>query len=522
VSSRNPPGRSCVTCRKRKIKCDRDQPCKYCSKLGLECVYVDVKAKERETPTDDVGSRLERIEALLQGLDLKVSNTTAGDILPSNYNPPPEPEKLRDSTRSQYSNTARNGRLIPGDDDGRYITHGFWTGLDERDTNKENRSFRPAAPTPGSTPFATTSNVGDVSIPEADSRSRRLLQLHPTGDQFFALWQVYLENVDPIFKLTHVPTMQRNLFRASQHLPEVPPAFEALMFAVYFAAITSMPSSVSLRAFREDRPILLRRYRLGLEQALARANFMTRPNVTTVQALTLFLTCARMSAEKDYVWSMVGLLIRFAMKLGLHRDPADLGLSPFQSEMRRRLWWQIYVLDIRTAEDSDMNPFICEYAFNTRFPANVNDGDLDVNMMHDLSGAKGQTEMLFTLLRIEVSYAVRNIIFTPELAANNSHVIPSLTERRDAIDELLVKLQDKYFQYCDPQVPICFLAETATRMIITKVKLTMNHPARNGSAYCQSIMRDLALQGVEIVECAHTLRTSEKYSRWVRMPLYRL
>jgi hypothetical protein len=288
------------------------------------------------------------------------------------------------------------------------------------------------------------------------------------------------------------------------------------MFSIYFAAITSMPASASFRAFRDDRPILLRRYRLGLEQALAKANFMSRPNVTTAQALALFLTCARVSTEKDYVWSMVGLLIRFATKLGLHRDPADLGLPPFQSEMRRRLWWQIYVLDIRTAEDSDMNPFICEHAFNTRFPANVNDADLDLNMTRDVPAAKGRTEMLFTLLRFEVSYAVRGVIFAPELTAGNPRPISDPAERQDLIDGLLAKLENKYFQYCDHKVPICFFAETVTRMIINKVKLTISHPARNGSTYCQELMRHLALQSVKIVEEAHIFRTNEKYARWVR------
>ncbi|KAF2689759.1 hypothetical protein K458DRAFT_414016 [Lentithecium fluviatile CBS 122367] len=288
------------------------------------------------------------------------------------------------------------------------------------------------------------------------------------------------------------------------------------MFAICFAAITSIPSSKLCRSlFNQGRNALLRQYRLDFEQALAKANFMSHPNVTTVQALTLFLTCARMSEEKTYVWSMVGLLIRLAMKLGLHRDPADLGLIPFLCEMRRRLWWQIYALDIRTAEESDMNPFICEHSFNTKFPANVNDADLDADMTHHVSGAQGRTEMLFSLVRFHVSFAARMIVFAPDLTADSTQASLSWAERNNMLDELVAKIQDKYLQFCDPQIPICFLTERATRMILTKVKLTMNHPARNNSRACLEIMRDLALRSIEILEGAHMLRTHDKLSGWV-------
>jgi hypothetical protein len=203
TSSRNPPGRSCVACRKRKIKCDRDQPCRYCSRLGLECVYLDVKPKEREAPTDDLGSRLERIEALLEGLNIKVSNSSLGDDPPDNYNHPPVPLNRRDSETSPHTKASRNGKLVSDhDEDGRYVTCSFWTGLDEADAKKTYHSFESSVPTSESTPIATTNSPGDGSTIEAEARSRRLLQLHPTVDQIFALWQLYLENVDPIFKLS--------------------------------------------------------------------------------------------------------------------------------------------------------------------------------------------------------------------------------------------------------------------------------------------------------------------------------
>lgn len=33
------PGRSCLECRRRKIKCDRSHPCSYCVKVRIDCQY---------------------------------------------------------------------------------------------------------------------------------------------------------------------------------------------------------------------------------------------------------------------------------------------------------------------------------------------------------------------------------------------------------------------------------------------------------------------------------------------------
>ena len=37
---------SCLECRRRKLKCDKNQPCSGCSKLGRECVYLGPQLDE--------------------------------------------------------------------------------------------------------------------------------------------------------------------------------------------------------------------------------------------------------------------------------------------------------------------------------------------------------------------------------------------------------------------------------------------------------------------------------------------
>ncbi|KAH6867857.1 nuclear protein, partial [Thelonectria olida] len=57
---------SCNACRRRKIRCDREQPCSYCSKFRLPCIYVRAPQGGKKLSETDLISRFERIEASLQ------------------------------------------------------------------------------------------------------------------------------------------------------------------------------------------------------------------------------------------------------------------------------------------------------------------------------------------------------------------------------------------------------------------------------------------------------------------------
>lgn len=64
------------------------------------------------------------------------------------------------------------------------------------------------------------------------------------------MWQIYQENVDPLVKVLHIPTMDK-LVRASRNPESLVPQTEALMFAMYFGALTSMDDEdVSIRRAR--------------------------------------------------------------------------------------------------------------------------------------------------------------------------------------------------------------------------------------------------------------------------------
>lgn len=82
--------RVCVTCRRRKVKCDKRQPCQNCVKLRTECVFPSKRcAADRQAAADaELLHELRRLEPLFQSLVSKINDDgAAGLSLP----PPPPP-----------------------------------------------------------------------------------------------------------------------------------------------------------------------------------------------------------------------------------------------------------------------------------------------------------------------------------------------------------------------------------------------------------------------------------------------
>ncbi|KAJ9609686.1 hypothetical protein H2200_006014 [Cladophialophora chaetospira] len=490
----------------------------YCIKLRAKCVYPEHDSTKLPDIDNDVLSRLKRIEISLVRLETRLAKDNAPSPSGSLSGGRPSQTSVEQPT-DVHLTPGGSGRLVVEEGDTRYVNGSFWATLEQEGEEQD-------VP-----PLLTTVATAPASVPSADHDSNDyqrfifgmsvapeasgLRHLHPSETRIFTLWQIYLESVDPLLKILHVPTTQAQMLRACSHLDTIPAPIEAVMFAIYYAAVTSLQNSTQI-VFNENPEALLKQYRTGLEQALVNANFMTMPEMPTLQALTLYLICARQSIDKTYVWSMVALLYRLASKIGLHRDPASLGLPPFMVEMRRRLWWQICILDVRTAEDNDMDPLICGHHFDTKYPSNVNDGDLDVNMIEPLRDTKHRTDMLFCLTRFEISYVARKLVFSPKFATDNGYPSMTLLEKTQLIDETLQGLNEKYLKYCDQQIPICFLAVTASRLVLAKMKLTIHHPTRNESSkLSQDQFEGLARSSIEIIEYAHQLRTNAKYSRWI-------
>jgi hypothetical protein len=137
--------------------------------------------------------------------------------------------------------------------------------------------------------------------------------LHPPPIVIHQLWDIFVQNVDPLSKVVHVPTLKPAFQKAaSDSSRTIPRGFEALMFAIYGTAVMSLKDTECQARFAEGQKPLLLRYTRAAERALSRARFMGTTNLTVLQALVLHLLAVRDIYEPRALYSLTGVAIRAA------------------------------------------------------------------------------------------------------------------------------------------------------------------------------------------------------------------
>ena len=120
---------------------------------------------------------------------------------------------------------------------------------------------------------------------------------HPPSAHSVVLWQFFFKNVDPVCKILHRPTVNayfsnlKALFDPSTHRFKFK-SLEAVTFAAYLAAVTSMSPEECLDYFGEEKEILSARYKRYTEQVLVQADFLNNLEIPTLQGLTIYIVSA--------------------------------------------------------------------------------------------------------------------------------------------------------------------------------------------------------------------------------------
>ena len=167
--------------------------------------------------------------------------------------------------------------------------------------------------------------------------SINLAVLRPPAFQIPLYWQLFIENVDAVYKFLHKPSIEKIIRIASYSNTTLSLSDEALLFGIYFAAITSMSVEKVQTTFQDNKENLLSRYRCGLERALGHAGLLNTQEPSTLQAFILLIICTRRNDDSRTIWTLVGLAARLAIGMGLQHDGKKFKISPFETEMRRRL-----------------------------------------------------------------------------------------------------------------------------------------------------------------------------------------
>ncbi|KAI1434607.1 fungal-specific transcription factor domain-containing protein [Xylaria sp. CBS 124048] len=478
-------GHSCVLCQQRKVRCDKKKPCSNCVKAGVDCRVVPPqppRRRKKRIAERDLVERLRKYEALLSqngipfealGPDIKITepgSVEEGDEL--------DPHFTRQKAKAAPTHTDPDIISSPGEDLHRPRTFKWFPFQKHYRAHTDSPQDSSEEEDVGSTinyAFDKMFNNTDGFPFSIGSQYQPVTDLHPSGVQIFQLWQIYLDNVNPILKLTHTATLQVQIIDASANLTKVSQSLEALMFAIYLMAITSLTDDEVMQTFNAPKPSLLAKYQHGTQQALFNAGFMRMPDLTVLQAYLLYCYQfgVRQHTDPRSLFCLTGIAVRLAQRLGLQRDGAEFGFSPFEVEERRRLWWNIASFDRRLGEMCGSTITAISTGGNCKLPLNINDADLNVHAKDAPTPHIGATEMIFALARLEFAKAPGNDKMRAQLSAANPQAVQNLADHRlpSYLDQFAHYIEETYLKYCDPKIPIHYMTLLMTRASLCKLKI---------------------------------------------------
>jgi hypothetical protein len=137
---------------------------------------------------------------------------------------------------------------------------------------------------------------GDYRTPDQNSElvmseapDGNVEDLRPSAAHAFRLWQTFLERVNPLTKVIHVPSVQPKLVEATTDPASIPKNVEALLFAIYVLAVVSLSERECQQQLGCPKDEAYQRYSTGCRISLMRIGILKTYDIVVLQALVLYL-----------------------------------------------------------------------------------------------------------------------------------------------------------------------------------------------------------------------------------------
>ncbi|KAL5355543.1 C6 transcription factor [Aspergillus floccosus] len=465
--------RSCYRCNQKKIRCTKTHPCGSCLRSGSECAFPGPgrapRRKKRPLKAQLV-SHMKSLEEEVQSLtrQLEAVNRT--------------PLPLSPAAETARGVKHEHGTLLTDEESTQYVTHEVLVNLGIQNSEDGNQFL-----------FGYSSLTVSLS------------DFHPPMAHRHVLWKVFEENVAPVVMIFHKPSIRTIMTSTTGSGSGTDRASGAVLFAIYFAAVTSMHPEQCAEMLGQDHHSLRQRYRFATQQALPRANFLESQNLA----------------------DMTASVHRMAQGLGLHRDGAHFDLSPFEIEMRRRLWWSIYLLDSRSSEFRGVGTQITEHSYDTRLPLNINDSDISPDSAQAPEERVGFTDMTFCLVRCEMTVLYRrsclNAYNTTSSSSEGGHTSHHSEQRVHKLEQIHNQLRERFLQFCDVSIPVQWVTATVIRLALARSWLLAHLPdgttaeqiPLTGISSLEDTKREqLFSTAIEVLEFAYLLETDSRTKQW--------
>ncbi|KAI9158195.1 Bikaverin cluster transcription factor bik5 [Paramyrothecium foliicola] len=411
----------CSACRRRKVRCDKAQPCNNCVRHGVNCVY---EASRDTTVSQQVlQDRVERLERIIEDMAAAStsSNSTSRFSQRNSYcAPSPFGGSGSDETADTPLDTGsqvfeKGSSYYMGPDHWMNMEHMFYEprymlNVVDDDWNSSAANW-PLSPSP--------SKLKDVS------------HLHLEIDKEDVLIKLFLAHVEPFIRIIHHGYMWQLVSDFRQGSSTCGREVEALIFAAQYIAASVLPANLIQDKVGVPAADLRPHLQRATEAALERANVMRSRNTILFCALLFYITCKFHTGDCEVASTLLGLAGKVARRMGMHREPAYYGYSAWIVEVRRRMWGHLASLDIQS------------YSLDGSESVLMNTGDVQRSLNADdpewtpscfvgrdpgPQDQEGFTDNACALIRREFSRAYHRLVECRRTATSCEDLVPIINE----------------------------------------------------------------------------------------------
>ncbi|KAF3812185.1 Pyrimidine pathway regulatory protein 1 [Colletotrichum gloeosporioides] len=310
---------ACERCRRRKQKCDGQLPiCGQCSAAGTPCVPSErflVRVANVDCECDRLRSQVENLTAQLEALMAAVAN---GDVATDSLHPPTA--NSLDTGTGQHA--SQRGHALERIHTDRLLRPTF-SGAATSRTGEESLLNSPSRLWDGVSTGRTPE--GPVSL------------IHPSLQDNNYLIEGFFSRRWPQFPALHKPT-----FLEKHYLPfsQGEAVDDLSLFQVNIVlAIAASERARTDERHRQLQDDFFQSATASLGGALATDDF------DSVQCLLLLCIYGNNEPQSVNLWYAIGLALRLAVGMNLHRVETIASKEALEAEMCKRLFWCVYTMD---------------------------------------------------------------------------------------------------------------------------------------------------------------------------------
>ncbi|KAJ2989056.1 hypothetical protein NUW58_g3659 [Xylaria curta] len=185
----------------------------------------------------------------------------------------------------------------------------------------------------------------------------------------------YLRTFEPMFRILHVPSFMREY---ESYWSQAEAAHNE--FLMKFTMVLTIGA-----IFLPDRTVANEIKRTARNWVYAVQWWLTGPterdamSIDGIQVFCLLLLARQTSALGGTASIITEALSKLSFTVGLHVDPRFLSVTPFESELRRRLWLTVLELTAITSLNSTLPLLLHVSDYNVPLPSNIADSKLREN-----------------------------------------------------------------------------------------------------------------------------------------------